>query len=287
MKTLIINSSNYVAGTDNTFTYNFPSTVKFPEKTQIGVSSIAVYNSTFSISVARGNNTITVVFPNGAGFLTQVFTIPDGYYSSSDLNYFLQYQCLILGWFATTNNGANNIYFLEIVQNSVQYKIQINAYYVPTSAQATTLGYTQGKNLAGANGFSYPTAYQTPTIAFNSIFGSLLGFSAGTYPATSQATNYSVLSSQSPTISPIDSYILTCNLIKSPYSIPADVFYSIPLTGSLGTLITQNPAQILFNDIASNYYSQLTIRFYDQLFNKIILNDKDVLITLAIKEPDE
>ena len=55
MRTIIINSSNYVSGTFNTFTYNLPVSTKFNDGDTVGVASIALYNSTFNITSARGN----------------------------------------------------------------------------------------------------------------------------------------------------------------------------------------------------------------------------------------
>ena len=95
------------------------------------------------------------------------------------------------------------------------------------------------------------------------------------------------MSSSTPNINPIDSYILTCSLLNSPYSIPSDVFFSLPLNGGLGSLITVNPSQIVFNSIAPNYYKEITIRLFDQLFNPLPLQDKELVLTLAILEGNE
>jgi hypothetical protein len=63
--------------------------------------------------------------------------------------------------------------------------------------------------------------------------------------------------------------------------------YSLPISVSLGQLISVSPSQFLFNDIDPNTYSNITISFYDQLFNKLLMNDKDVVITLAIQYANE
>ena len=75
--------------------------------------------------------------------------------------------------------------FFEMVLNSVQYSTQLNSYYLPTSSDATTLGYTK----PSAATWSFPATNQTPQITFNSTFGNLIGFNAQTYPATVLATN--------------------------------------------------------------------------------------------------
>jgi len=282
MRTIILNSSNYVAGSGNKYTYVLPSSTKFEEKAKIGVASIACYNSTFNITASRGNNTITLVW-NASTPATYTFTIPDGYFSLNDLNYFIQQQCILNNLYVTNSSGQN-VYFVEIVANNPRYSAQLNTYFIPTSALATTLGYTKP---AGAT-WSYPSTSACPQVTISSAFGLLIGFSAGSYPATATvSTNQQFISTLTPNINPIDSYILTCSLLNSPYSIPSDVFFSLPLNGGLGSLITVSPSQIVFNSIAPNIYKEITIRLYDQLFNPLPIQDKELVLTLAILEGNE
>ena len=132
MRTIILNSSNYVAGSGNKYVYTLPTSTKFSESAKIGVASIACYNSTFNITAARGNNTITLVW-NAATPVTYTFTIPDGYYSLNDLNYFLPQQCILNNLYVT-NSLSQNVYFVEIVANNPRYSPQVNAYFIPTAA---------------------------------------------------------------------------------------------------------------------------------------------------------
>ena len=281
-KLIVINSSNYVANSTNVFSYTLPQSVKLTNKSKIAVASLSVYNSTFNITSARGNNTITLTFPSATP-QTKTYTISDGYYSASDLNYFLQSKMYADNLFATTNSGTNVVYFYEIVQNSVQYAIQLNAYYLPTSANATTLGYS----LPSGATWSYPAANACPQLQFGSAFGSLLGFAAQTYPSTAASTNQSKVSETTPNISPVDSYILTCSMINSKYSIPSNYFFSIPLTGALGSLITYSSSSMVWNDVAPNVYSNINVSFYDQLFNRLDLKDKEIVLTIAIDDSQE
>ena len=282
VKLLVINSTNYVANSTNVFSYTLPQSVKLTNKTKIAVSSLSVYNSTFNTTAARGNNTITFTFPSATP-ITKTYTIPDSYMSASDLNYFLQSKMYSDNLYATTNSGTNVVYFYEIIQNSVQYAIQLNAYYLPTSANATTLGYSQP---SGAT-WSWPAANACPQLQFNTSFGALLGFAAQTFPSTAASTNQSKVSEITPNISPVDSYILTCNMINSKYSIPSNYFFSIPLSGSLGSLITYNSSSLVYNDVAPNVYSNIVISFFDQLFNRLQMNDKEIVLTIAIDDSQE
>ena len=248
VKLICITNSSYVLGSNNLFIYSFPQSVKFTNKSKLGLVSIAVYNSTFNVSASRGNNTLTFIF-NAQTPVSYTWTIPDGYYSASDLNAWLQSQMYANNLYCSANNGSNVVYFFEIVQNSVRYSLQLNSYYIPTSANATTLGYTQP---SGAT-WVYPTTNSTPQLTFKDAFGSLIGMTAQTYPASIQATNQSKISTQSPIISPVNSYVLTCNMINSRYSIPSNVLFSLPLNGSLGQLISCVPSSVVYSQRIYEY----------------------------------
>ena len=281
-KLIVVNSSNYVANSTNTFLYTLPQTVKLSNKSKIGVASLSVYNSTFNVTSARNNNTLTFTWPSLVPQI-KTYTIPDGYYSSSDLNYFLQSKMYADGLYVSANSGTNVIYFFEIIQNSVQYSIQLNSYFLPTAVNATTLGYT----LPSGATWNYPNTNACPQLAFNTSFGSLIGFGAQTFPATALATNQSKISEITPNISPVDSYILTCNMVNSKYSIPSNYFFSLPLSGSLGTLINYASSSVVYNDIAPNIYSNIVIQFYDQLFNRLEMKDKEIVLTISIDDSEE
>ena len=165
MKLIVINSSNFVKNSGNTFIYSLPSSVKLTTKSKVGVAAISVYNSTFNISASRGNNVITFIW-NSATTTSYTYTIPDGYYSVSDLNFFLQSKMFGDNLYVFSNNGANVVYFMEIVLNSVQYATQINSYYLPLTGEAVSLGYTKP---SGAT-WAFLSANRTPQITFNETF---------------------------------------------------------------------------------------------------------------------
>ena len=279
MRTIVINSSNYLQNSGNRFIYNFPQTAAFSTGTGIGVAGIAVYNSFQNINIARNNNTLVL---NWLG-TNYTFTIPPGYYSISDLNYFLQQQCVINGLYMTANNGSNNVYFAEIVINGVRYATSLNIYAIPTAAQATALGYSQPAYVTWA----FPATAQTPTLTFGQQFGNLVGLTFGTYPPVAQATNIQYLSTTTPVISPINSLILCCNLVSSKYSIPNNVFYTIPISSSIGSLIQVNPSSVVYNGVIHQNFSTLEITIYDQQFNAVQMIDTEFTLTLALTEPGD
>jgi hypothetical protein len=277
-KTIVINSSNYLVGSGNTFIYNFPNSKRFAVGSGIGVNSISIYNSIFNITAKRGNNLVSFSFLNTA----YTFTIPDGFYSVSDLNYFLQSQMILNNLYLIANDSADFVYFVEIAINSVRYSTSLNFYVIPTESDALAQGYTKPSNAT----WSYPVSQRTPSLEFNQAFGNLIGQSAGIYPPTAlYSSNIQYLSTKTPVISPVDSLIFTCNLVYSPYSIPNSVFYTLPISSQLGSLIQSNSTSIQYNDILPQAFSSLEINIYDQLFNRVFLNDTEMTLSLSIYEP--
>jgi hypothetical protein len=275
-KTIVINSSNYLQGSGNKYVYNFPQTSYFPSGSGIGVSNISIYNSIQNITEKRGNNVVTL---NWLG-IDYILTFPDGYYSVSDINFFFQNFCILNGLYVTANSAADNVYFFESVVNSIRYATSLNFYAIPTEAQASGLGYVKPSNAT----WSYPVSAVTPSLSFGQPFANLIGFTFRKFPPTQQSTNIQYLSTQTPVISPVDSLILTCSLINSKYSIPNNVLFSVPITTAIGTIINVGISQIVYNDILPQNFSSLEITIFDQLFNPIVLLDKELTLTLVIQE---
>ena len=277
-KTLVINSSNYVIGSGNKFVYRFPNTVNFEAGSSIGLSSISIYNSTFNIEKSRGNNTIQILWLG----ITYTIVIDDGYYTVNDLNFRIQQFCILNNLYLLSNSGSNIIYFVELAMNSVRYSVQLNLYAIPTEAQSLVLGYSK----VGST-WNFPSVATTPQLnILSQSFGNLIGLTFGLYPLTPQIITQSFLSTTTPIISPVNSYVMTCNLLNSKYSIPNTTFFSLPLNGSLGTLITSNVSSIVYNKINPQPFNEIIITFFDQLFTPLILHDFDCTITLAIREAD-
>lgn len=73
----------------------------------------------FNITSKYGNNTLTL----GKLGTNYSLTFPDGYYSSSDMNSFLQSYMYGQNLYMTTSTGQI-VYFLEIQANSARYALQ-------------------------------------------------------------------------------------------------------------------------------------------------------------------
>jgi len=279
MKTLIINSTNFVVGSLNQYSYRFPQHAKFEAGCGLGIAGISIFNSFQNINVDRGNNSLTF------NFLGTIYnwTIPDGFYSVSELNYFLQSQCVLNNLYVTTNNGLTFVYFIELQVSTARYATSLNFFAVPTSSTATSLGYSKPTGST----WSYPTTPTTPQLTFNASFGELIGLNGGTYPVSPSSTNVQFVSTFTPNINPINSIIFCCNLISSKYSIPNNILYSLPISSTLGTLIQVNPPSIVYNNIIPQRFSTIEITLFDQAFNPLKVIDPDLTLTLSIMEPSD
>ena len=137
--------------------------------------------------------------------LFRSITIPDGFYTTTSLNAYLQQYCITNGYYLVNASGQN-VYYLSFSYNTYQYGNQIIATLVPT---ALPVGYTQPSNWAG-----FPTVSRTPYITIMSNnFKTFLGFPVGNY-GINQSTNYSTNSTLTPQGSTINSIIVRCSLVN-------------------------------------------------------------------------
>jgi hypothetical protein len=277
MKTIVLNGTHVVSGTYNSqYKYDFnQGGVRF-KNSEIAVASISIYYSWFSITSELGNNTFSYVWYDNAGSDTYTITIPDGFYSVSDLNAYLQSEMVSNGTYLIDDVG-DYVYYLEFVENSSKYAVQFNSYAIPTALP------TDWSNPAS---ITFPASASTPQIVIASNdFRDIIGFSAGTYPSSTQTTDYSYTSDYTPQVSPVQSIIMRCDLVINPYSNPQDVIYSFAPTGTtFGSLISSVPNELIWCDIQDQYFNSFNIYFVDQTFNRIKIEDSNIVVLLVIRD---
>lgn len=189
MRTLIVNSSNVVANTNNSvYKYNFPAgNVEFKKGQKLALGSIQMYYSTFNITSAQSNNKFNYVWVDGREIS---ITIPDGFYDIATLNDFLHFVMIQQGHYLTDSTGAY-YYFLTFVVNTATYQININAYpmSLATYPVATyTVGAYATSTITSSSPttpvpWSRPTAQITPMIRIlANNFRNIVGFETGFYP---------------------------------------------------------------------------------------------------------
>jgi len=286
MRTIIINGNNVVANTLNdTYKYSFPNGAVNFFNDQICVASISIYFSWFNITSANtssryNNNAYQYIWTDNMGSTTYNVIMPDGYYEIADLNAFLHYTMVQNGHYLVDGAG-DFVYYLEMVVNPTYYGVQVNAFPLPTALPA---GFT---NPAGV---TFPAVASTPQLIISPTnkFGTVIGFQPGTYPAVVQPTNYSVLSQVAPQITPINSVIMTCNLLNNTYANPNTLLYSFTPAGTrFGELISIQVPQFAFVDILGGQCTNFQIQFLDQNLNRINIQDPNVVVLLAIGRKEQ
>lgn len=277
---IVVNSSNVVPGTNNsTFQYNFISgSFNVPDNSEVCISNMTIPYSWYNVNLQYYNNaTFQYTWTVAAVKTTNTITLPNGYYGVSDINNYLQGQMVLAGQYLIDGNG-NNVYYMSLQYDVPYYAVQLLSYAVPVSLPA---GYVQPTSWLG-----YPTVASTPQLIINTNnFGSLIGFTQGTYPPVVQSTNYSALSNTTPNGSPVNSLIIQCSLISNNITMPSNIIDSMPITSSYGSNINYQPSYEKWVKLKKGKYASMTITLLDQNFNRLIALDPNVLMTFLIKLP--
>jgi len=275
---IIINSTNIVPGTSNsTYQYNFISgSFDVPANSEICISNMTIPYSWYNVNATYYNNaSFQYNWRVGVTTTVNTITLPNGYYSVTDINNYLQGQMLLAGQYLVDGNG-NNVYYLSLQYNVPYYAVQLVSYAVPTSLPS---GFTQPASWLG-----YPSVANTPQfIVLANSFGALIGFTQGSYPAAPQTTNYSVLSNTTPNGSPVNSLIIQCSLVSNNISMPSNIIDSMPITSSYGTNINYQPSYEKWVKLKKGKYQNMLITLSDQNLNRLIALDNNVLMTFMVK----
>ena len=268
-----INTTHYVG--NNMYRLKLPKAVQFKKGDKLSLYSFSMYNSFYNISASQyGNTQITFQWFDGTIYN---WTIPDGYYSLSDLNLWLQQQFIINKLYCVNSNNSQNIYFVQFQTNSVLYKAQIDVYFMPSSANATLYGYQKP---SGAT-WNFPASNLMNKITINSNLKSYFGFSTQTtFGEITPAQNMNYLSDITPTISPVFSIYIGCNLIVSEFNQIANLFSQFPISAAYGNLIKIESTIDSQISIKEGIYSDIIITLWDQENNPLQFQDNDLTLFL-------
>ena len=294
MRTLILNSTNIVANTDNSqLQYNFPAgSIVLNPGDKVALASLQMYYSTFNITAANGNNKFSytwidgITYPVGTGTSSTSETIPDGFYDADGLNDLLHYQMIANGHYLVNNSTGDYVYFINLSTNANRYAIQADCYRINTTLYSTA-SYTAGTaTTAAASWASYWTATTlVPQLVVPSTnFRYVIGFNAGSYPTiqTGWTSTQSFISSFTPQITPLSSYVLTCDLVNNNFAVPNSLIYSFSPEGTFGDQFTVAPNQYVFIDAQPGNYSFFRMRFLDQDLKPVAIQDEQMVIMIII-----
>ena len=215
---------------------------------------------------------------------TTNITIPDGSYTPETINEYIHQVIRLtsnnLPYSTTTTGSATSYnYFINFSTNQTYYSIDL-------VINPAILGTASNPKEAVFNGFC-------PQVNINSNLSKIIGFNQAIYPTiTNQTTDFIIRSKDmklTPNISPVNSYIMLCNLCYNNISGQnMNILYSISSNGTtFGANIYLSLPQYQYVNVAPGSYQTLEITFVDQNFNKVIFQDYNLLITLIIKSIDE
>jgi len=283
----------------NKLVYNIPSGITLKNK-EIALQSFSFYNSFFNISSAIGNNVVTLSFPIFSATVADSYvmtnftwTIADGFYTFTDLQFALQ-QFMISNRLCLYNQSTGKyMYFFSILQNTVQYSVQIQSYYLPTASQATALGFELLSGSTLRLNISTGTRLVAPRITFNEDFGKVIGYAGATIPSTVQTKlsatydanpAFTALSSKTPYLNPIDCILLRCNVANNVNSIPNDLLSVTPISSLYGAITQYISPFPLYVPCAQITTNKIEVSMYDQLMNPISQRDAEITMVLSIRD---
>jgi len=290
-RTIILNSSNIVEGSNNNqFIYNFPGGgIRLNEGQKVGLVNLSMYYSTFNITAANKNNIYSYTWVNG--LIYQVL-MPDGFYDIESINNFLHFTMLQNKHYLLSSTG-DYVYLATWNINPSRYSIELNCFGI-SSAIALSNSWT----LPSGSGWVLPTNFIVMQIIIpNNNFRLVVGFDSSTYPnsvitgtppAQIQSPAYLndqyFLSSSTPQVTPLSSYILTCSLINNSYAVPNNLLYSFSPQGNIGEQFTIAPNQYMMINCNPGSYSYFTMSLVDQDLRPVSIEDPNILIQLIISD---
>ena len=262
---LIINSADNINnnGSSNTITIKLPSAYNSKSNDQIALANLNIYYSWFNLTTAFNNTYCSYTWTDGVNYAVN---FPPGFYQVSDLSAYIQLVMKTNGHYLVDSNG-NIVYYLSLVVNPVYYSVTLTCSAIPNGSLPT--GYTNPASVT-LNG-------KVPLLVTSTNnFGKLIGYANSTFfPATLSTVPAQFNSTLTPQVSPVTNVYVTCNWINnSSFSKYTNVIQNFTSTGTtFGSLISFYPTYILFYDIATKSYQDISISFYDQNFTPLQLND--------------
>ena len=290
---LVLNNTNVVGNYNTQLQYNFISgTFHIPEDSRMCLSSLTLPYSWFNINSTLYNNaSFSYIWYYGAGLSkTYNVTIADGFYSLDSLQQYLELYMISQNQYFINGTTGQNLYYIYFSTNSTYYAIQLICSPIPTSVPSGYTAPSAGFNYNNSTNYGFPTSTTTPQVVISSSnkFGSLIGFSAGTYPKTSDSSTVNNLGNLTPNLTPVNSLILLCNLVRNEVSSQSNIFTSIPISDTqFGSNINYQPNFQNWVSIQSGSYSSFQISIVDQNFNYIEAKDPNMLITITMEVPDK
>lgn len=269
---ILINTSHYDEQTD-TYIYKFPNKLIL-NNAYVSAESISIFNSTYNLTNAFSNNAFTIKWL-GTDYN---FVIPDGFYSFDDFNNFVKLQCVLNKLYMLTSTGEF-VHFINISPNASNYKCQFDFFPIPTTSQASALGYT----IPSGASWTFPVTQTTCQLAITTGMLKYFGFKSQLlFPLTPQSSNSTISSNTYPQVNPVFAYAFLLNIVNTSISNEPNLFTQISLEG-FGELMKVKNSHDSKIDCQNGQYSEIRVRIVSQDLSPLQRIDKDLVLVLKIE----
>lgn len=290
---IVFNQSNLVPSTNqNQYTYTFQGSRTF-KNNKVAIKSISLYYSWKNITAAYGNNVFQIIWPITASSstvtttATYTLTVPDGNYSTSQLNTVIQNFCIANKLYLyLTSSPTTYYYYISCQPNANYYSTEFDFFPIPDSALQTTLGLSQPSGWPTTNTFASAFTPQliVPAATTTNSFSSLIGYLPGTYPSTYLSTvNVGVQSTFAPQASPVKSIIVGLSIAANYFGVNNAVIGTFAFANTqFGQIISYTPPYPYYTDLLDGSYTGITLTFWDQNYNPLPIYDSNITADLSI-----
>lgn len=273
---ILLNINNQVS--QNQYRYKFSQPIDLSQF-EIALGSISIYYSWQAINTTRNNGTFKIIWPTASTTTTYTITLPNGTYSASDINAYLQYWSILNNLYLINNTTGQYYYFISCAENPSSYAIQFNL-----SPVKAISGYTAAVGMP-----TLPATAYTPQVQIidtgSSSFSSIVGFTQGTYPSTQTTTVYSANSNLIPTIDPVQAVVVGLSNLYNPIANNSMILHTFTSAGvGYGGLITTSQGQGIAYTPMQGTNTEITLSFYTQDMTPLQILDPNVCIRLLIRQ---
>jgi hypothetical protein len=280
---LSINNANSVVTSNNKFVYQFKIPFCADTSYEICLASGYLYNSLFNVNTSVFNNaSYSIIMPTASGNVTLAIAMSNGFYDvNSGLNSYLQSICIQHGYYLIDQNG-NNVFYVQLNTNIVFYAVTFTSTPIPTTLPT---GWSFPTGGWGGSASNLPATTSTPQLVVSSNnFGTLIGYAAGTYPASMQTTLYNTNGTLTPELSPQYVFNLNINMINTTmYSSNPNSIYQFTFNTAFGNQQVLSPYQYQWFNLAQNCYNTVVVTLTDQINNPLLLNDSNSQVSFLIR----
>lgn len=264
--------SEPVPGSEGSYRLKFPGSFQSRKDDKIALVSLTMYYSFYNITDLFENRTL--IYSHGGRDFTIKFD--EGYYEISDINNYIKMKMREEGNVLLDDKGSYQ-YYIDVKLNINYYANTLTMKPVPSVLPA---GWTNPHNMALTG--------LTMMLKPQNKFGDLIGFESENYPPLPQDKVYMKNSVKKPVISPVQNILIKTDWISdNRFHQNGDNLHNFTPSESFGSQISINPPEISYIRILAGLKKEIVVRFVDQLNRPLILKDKEMLITLSLREPDD